>query len=378
MSGPLTGIRVIELAGIGPGPFCGMLLADLGAEVILVERALPAGPAAALVDNGLLRRGRRSIVADLKQPEARDAVLHLVRSADILFEGMRPGATERLGLGPEDCLDVNPRLVYGRMTGWGQDGPLAQRAGHDLNYISLTGALHAIGRETPTAPLNLVGDFGGGAMFLAVGMLSGLLEARRTGVGQVVDAAMFDGANVLMTMFWDQFGDGRWLDERNSNVLDGGAPFNDVYRCGDGRWLAVAPIEPQFRHRMLTLMDIPFEDADLGLDRERWPALRRLLTDAFARRPRDAWVALLGGEDTCVTPVLDLSEVPSHPHAVQRGAFLPTPHGVQPAPAPRFSRTPAGPPADPPARGADTDAVLQDAGLGSDEIARLRQTGAVA
>jgi alpha-methylacyl-CoA racemase len=375
--GPLAGVKVVEIAGIGPGPFCGMLLADLGADVVLVERPLPEGPAGEIADAGILRRGRRSLVADLKNPDAVAAVLRLVASADIVFEGMRPGVAERLGIGPDACLAANPRVVYGRMTGWGQDGPLAARAGHDLNYISITGVLHAIGREGPVAPLNLVGDFGGGAMFLAVGMLAALAHARATGEGQVVDAAMYEGANLLMTMFWEQFAQGRFVDERASNVLDGGAPFNDVYRCSDDRWLAVAAIEPQFRHALLTTLELPFDDEDLGLDRARWPTLRAALTATFATRPRDEWIALLGELDACVSPVLSLDEAPEHPHAVARAAFLPAPEGVQPAPAPRFSATPPGAPPPPPPRGAHTDEVLAAAGFDASEITVLRSTGAV-
>jgi alpha-methylacyl-CoA racemase len=378
LTGPLAGVRVIELAGIGPGPFCGMLLADLGADVIIVERPLPPGAAGEIADAGILRRGRRSLVADLKRPEAVAMLLRLARGADILFEGMRPGVAERLGIGPEPCLAANPALVYGRMTGWGQDGPLAARAGHDLNYISITGALHAIGRDRPTPPLNLVGDFGGGAMFLAFGMLAALTSARRTGVGQVVDAAMYEGASLLMTMFWEQFGQGRWEDGRERNVLDGGAPFNDTYACSDGGWIAVAAIEPQFRHALLTALEIPFEEADLGLDRSRWPGLRAALTAAFATQPRDEWVRRLGDLDACVTPVLGLGEAPAHPHAVHRRAFLPAEHGVQPAPAPRFAGTPTGDPAPPPERGGQADAILADAGFAADEVAALRATGAIA
>lgn len=380
MTGPLAGVRVIELAAIGPGPFCGMLLADLGAEVITIERALPADPEnAKLVDNGLMRRGRKSVVADLKQPAAQAMVLDLVRGADIIFEGMRPGVAERLGVGPEECLAANPAIVYGRMTGWGQDGPLATRAGHDLNYVSLTGVLNLIGKDQPTAPMNLVGDFGGGAMMLAVGMLAAMIPARATGRGQVVDAAMFDGTNLMMTMFWDWLNQDRWVDERRANILNGGAPFNNTYQCADGGWLAVAPIEPQFRKRMFELMELDFEPNELGLDEAIWPALDAKLRTAFATRDRDAWVELLGDVDTCVTPVLSMAEVPDHPHAVARGSFLPAPGGgVQPAPAPRFSTTPAADPAPPPPYGADTDSVLDGLGYTAEKIAELRAAGAVA
>jgi alpha-methylacyl-CoA racemase len=379
VTGPLAGIRVVELAGIGPGPFCAMLLGDLGAEVILIERALPPGPDAALVDNGLMRRNRRSVVADLKQPAARQMVLDLVREADAVIEGMRPGAAERLGVGPDECLQVNPQVVYGRMTGWGQEGPLASRAGHDLNYVSLTGVLNLIGHSRPAPPLNLVGDFGGGAMLLAVGLLAALMQSRASGRGQVIDAAMYDGTNLLMTMFWDAYNRGQWVDRRGSNILNGGSPFNTVYECRDGGWLAVAGIEPQFRERMLTLMGLPFEPEELGLDRAIWAPLEARLRDAFATRDRDEWVQLLSDLDTCVTPVLGMDEVPNHPHALARRSFLPVDAGgVQPAPAPRFSGTPAGVPTPPPEYGADTDAVLQELGYSQEKIAQMREGGAVA
>jgi alpha-methylacyl-CoA racemase len=354
-----------------------MVLGDLGADVVLVERQLPAGSSGEIADAGNLRRNRRSIVLDLKRPEAVEVLLRLVSDADILYEGMRPGVAERLGVGPEACLAANPALVYGRMTGWGQDGPMAQRAGHDINYISVAGALHAIGRDSPTPPLNLIGDFGGGAMLLLVGLLSALTEARGSGVGQVVDAAMYEGTNLLMTMFWEQFGQGHWLDERNANILDGGAPFSDVYRCSDGRWLAVGAIEPQFRAQLLSGLGLAFTEADLGLDRALWDRQRAQLAEAFAGAPRDHWVALFADVDACVTPVLGLGEATGHPQAVARGAFLAAEHGVQPAPAPRFSRSRTDVPTAPPERGAHTAEVLARAGLDDTEIARLRASGAV-
>jgi len=377
--GPLDGVRIIELAGIGAGPFCGMLLADLGAEVIAIERRLPSGPDAEIADNGLLRRGRRSVVIDLKQERGAELVRRLAAGATAMFEGMRPGVAERLGVGPEECMAVNPALVYGRITGWGQDGPLASAPGHDLNYLSLGGALHAIGRDRPVPPLNLVADYGGGGMLLAVGLLAGIVESRRSGRGQVVDAAMFEGANLLMTLLWDLFDKGRWTDRRSENILDGGAPFNDVYRCADGRWVAVAALEPRFRRRLLELLKIPFTEADLSLDRERWPRLRRELESAFALRTRDEWVDLLEGEEVCVTPVLSLGEAREHPHAVARGSFAPGPRddARQPAPAPRFSVTPSATPAPPPPLGADTDAVLSELGLDRAEIDELREAGTI-
>lgn len=380
MPGPLEGTRIVELAGIGPGPFCGMLLADLGAEVISIERKPPEGPAAQLTDNGLLRRGRRSVVVDLKDERGQDLVLRLLAGSEAFFEGMRPGAAERLGLGPERCHAVNPALVYGRVTGWGQEGPLSSLPGHDLNYISIAGALHAIGRDKPTPPMNLVADYGGGGMLMVLGILAGIMHARKTGEGQVVDAAMVDGAGLLMAFCWGLFDQGRWFDRRNDNTLDGGAPFNDVYLCADQRWIAVAAIEPQFRRRLLEVLEIPFEPEDLDIDPARWPRLREELTETFARRSRDEWVALLGGEEACVTPVLSLTEAREHPHHRARDSFLPIGGNgsLQPAPAPRFSGTKLPPPVDPPAIGADTDTVLAELGFGDDEVGALRAAGVVA
>ncbi|MDO9408038.1 CaiB/BaiF CoA-transferase family protein [Patulibacter sp.] len=395
--GPLAGVRVVELAGIGPGPFAGMLLADLGAEVVVVER--PADPATTVL-GATMRRGKRSIVVDLRKDGAAEVVLELVRDADIVFEGWRPGVAERLGVGPDDCLAVNPAVVYGRMTGWGQDGPLAATAGHDINYLALSGALHAIGTDRPTPPLNLVADYGGGSMFLLTGVLAGLVQARATGRGSVVDAAMYDGVNALMTMFWELHGAGQHRDGRDRNVLDGGAPFNTTYRCADGRWIAVGALEPHFRARLLERLGIPFDDADLGLDRAAWPGLRERLTARFAERDRDDWVAHLDGLDVCVTPVLSLAEAPHHPHAVARGAFRPAGDapGVRPAPAPRVtawgaagdaSASPSGVDpgeaddgrapgsAVPPPPGRDTDDLLAAAGLSAGRIARLRADGVV-
>lgn len=371
-------MRVVELAGIGPGPFCGMVLADLGAEVVLVERPPAPGTSGEPVLGASMRRGRRSIVVDLRRDGAADVVLELVRDADIVFEGYRPGVAERLGVGPDACLAVNPRLVYGRMTGWGQDGPLADQAGHDINFLALSGALHAIGTDRPTPPLNLVADYGGGAMLLLTGLLAGLTQARATGRGTVVDAAMYDGVNLLMTMFWDLLARGAWRDERDANVLDGGAPFNATYRCADDRWIAVGALEPHFRARLLDALGIAYADADLGLERAVWPGLREQLTAAFATRPRDEWVAQLEGLDACVTPVLSLAEAPGHPHATAREAFRAAPHGIEPVPAPRFDgRVPAGG-TPPPRLGADTDALLTAAGVDPARIAALRADGVVA
>ncbi|NKQ54513.1 CoA transferase [Amycolatopsis sp. K13G38] len=363
MTGPLTGLRVVELAGIGPGPHAAMVLADLGADVVRVDRPTkgfdPTG------DNGdHLLRNRRSVAADLKTGEGRELVLRLAAKADVLLEGMRPGVTERLGVGPEHCHAVNPGLVYGRMTGWGQDGPMAQRAGHDLNYISLTGALHAMGRtgEPPAPPLNLVGDFGGGSMFLVAGVLAALWERQRSGKGQVVDAAMVDGASVLMQMMWAFRGAGAWSDERASNLLDGGAPFYDTYTCADGRYLAVGCLEPQFYAAFLKGLGLDGEDLPAQLDRSGWPRMRARFTEVIVSKTRDEWAEIFAGTDACVTPVLAFEEAAAHPHMAARESIISVDGVSQAAPAPRFSRTPAAKPKPPHKPGADTAAVLEDWG----------------
>jgi alpha-methylacyl-CoA racemase len=341
VSGPLAGLKVVELGGIGPGPHGAMVLADLGADVVRVDR--PSGGLRlgdpALADPTL--RGRRRVAADLKSPEGVETVLRLVERADVLLEGYRPGVTERLGVGPAECHARNPRLVYARMTGWGQDGPLAQRAGHDINYISLTGALHAIGRrgERPVPPLNLVGDFGGGSMLLVVGVLAALWEAQRSGRGQVVDAAMVDGASLLSQMFWGFLAQGAWTDERDANVLDGHAPFYDTYTCADGRHVAVGPLEPQFYAAFLAGLDLDPADLPHQYDRVGWPVLRERFTAVFATRTRDEWAALFDGTDACVTPVLAFGEVAAHPHVAARSTIVEHGGVPQAAPAPRFSRT---------------------------------------
>jgi len=337
MPGPLAGFKVVEFAGIGPGPFCAMLLADLGAEVLCIAR--PGGQGAA---GPVLGRSRQTVEIDLRQPEGAQQALALVARADALIEGFRPGVMERLGLGPDVCLAANPRLVYGRMTGWGQHGPLAHAAGHDINYIAITGALQAIGRrgEAPVPPLNYVGDFGGGAMLLAVGLLSALLEAGRSGQGQVVDAAMTDGAALLSAMMYGFKAQGQWRNERGTNLLDGGAFFYDTYACADGRYLALGPIEPQFYAELrqrVGLADDP--DFDRQMDPRAWPALREKLAAVLLTRSRDEWCAVLEGTDACVAPVLDWDEAPRHPHNVARQTFVSVDGVVQPAPAPRFSRS---------------------------------------
>jgi alpha-methylacyl-CoA racemase len=371
--GPLSGCRVVELAGIGPGPFAGMILADLGAEVVRVDR--PAAREQARADQfDVLGRGKKSVVLDLKRPDAVAAVLDLVAGADVLIEGYRPGVTERLGLGPARCLARNPRLVYGRMTGWGQDGPLAAAAGHDIDYIAVAGSLDPIGRagERPVPPLNLVGDFGGGGMLLAVGVLAALLERERSGRGQVVDAAMVDGSALLATFIHGLRASGAWRDQRGSNLLDGGAPFYDTYRTADGKFVAVGALEAKFYAELLDRLGLDVSDLPPQLDPAGWPALRERLTAAFAARTQAEWTEVFGGSDACVTPVLSMADAPEHPHNVARSTFIEVGGVRQPAPAPRFSRTPAAVPDPPPVPGSDTEAVLTSLGYSPAEIADLR------
>jgi alpha-methylacyl-CoA racemase len=371
--GPLTGIRVLELGGIGPGPFAGMLLADLGAEVIRIDRAGQQG-------HPVLSRGRRSVVIDLKHQRGVRLVAELAARCDAAIEGFRPGVAERLGIGPEDLRAVNPALVYGRMTGWGQSGPLAAAPGHDINYIALSGALHAIGLAggDPVVPLNLVGDFGGGGMLLAYGVVCGILRAKMSGAGQVVDAAMTDGSALLMAMAYGYLGDGRWTDQRGVNHLDGGAPWYRTYRCADGRHIAVGCIEPQFYTdflRVLGLADDPgFQSQN---DRQRWPLMHQRLEELFATRDRDDWAALFEGTQACVTPVLSMQEAPGHPHNRARSTFTTVEGATQPMPAPRFAATPAGHPGPAPSSGADTRAVLQGLGFGPGTLDELLQAGVV-
>jgi alpha-methylacyl-CoA racemase len=355
MAGPLTGLRVIELAGIGPGPHAAMILGDLGADVVRVDR-----PGASGADPML--RNRRFVIADLKSAEGRELVLKLVAKADVLIEGYRPGVTERLGLGPEDCAKVNDRLIYGRMTGWGQTGPRSQQAGHDINYISLNGVLHAIGRagERPVPPLNLVGDFGGGSMFLLLGILSALWERQTSGKGQVVDAAMIDGSSVLVQMMWGMRAMGMWTDERGTNMLDTGAPYYDTYECADGRYVSVGAIESQFYAAMLAGLGLDAADLPEQNDRSRWPELRAKFTEVFASRDRDHWAKVFADSDACVTPVLAFGEVETEPHVTERNTFYRTGGGLQPLPAPRFSRTVPDQPRPPGQPGADTEAILND------------------
>ncbi len=368
MPGPLAGLRVIELAGIGPGPHAAMLLADLGADVVRVERPpdrqtmLQLAPGA----SDQLVRSRRSVVLDLKDPADRDTMLRLVERADVLVEGLRPGVTERLGVGPDDCRARNPRLVYARMTGWGQHGPLADRAGHDINSIALSGVLHAVGSAggKPVPPLNLVADFGGGSMFLVVGVLAALWERERSGAGHVVDAAMVDGVSVLAQILWSLRALGLWSDQRGSNLLDSGAPFYDTYACADGRYVAVGALEPQFYAILLDGLGLAGQDLPGQLDQSGWPVLRERFTEVFASRSRDEWVAVFEGTDACVAPVLSFAEVPAHPHIAARGTVIEVGGVPQAAPAPRFSRTAPDRPTPPPQPGADTAAVLADWAVG--------------
>ncbi|GJH15723.1 CoA transferase [Caballeronia novacaledonica] len=378
--GPLAGIRIVELGGVGPAPFCCMLLADLGADIVRIDRP-PGYDGGAPVEHrfNLLHRGRRSAALDLKKREATDAVLKLVRSADAFIEGFRPGVAEKLGLGPDVCLAANPALVYGRMTGWGQDGPLAQAPGHDINYISLTGVLHSVGRAQggPAIPLNLAGDFGGGSLYLALGVVSALLERQRSGKGQVIDAAMVDGSASLMTLFYGLRAGDYWRDERGVNRLDSGAPWYNVYETKDGRWLSLGSNEARFWRNTLALLDLREDDMPAQHDRAQWPAVHAIFAARFRTRTRDEWCALAQGREVCIAPVLSMAEAPDHPHLRARETFIENDGVIQPAPAPRFSRTPGAIQRPPPAPGENTDAVLADWGFTPEELNALRETGAI-
>ena len=376
--GPLAGLRILEFAGIGPGPMAAMLLADLGAEVLRIDRLTPTDtglPRAPKFD--LVLRNRRSAAIDIKHPQGQALALDLIAQADAIIEGFRPGAMERLGLGPEPCLARNPRLVYGRITGYGQHGPMAQAAGHDLNYISLTGTLHAIGRKDapPTPPLNLAGDYGG-SLYLAFGLLAALLEAGRSGQGQVVDAAMIDSAAGQMTAQFGLRAAGLHNGPRGTNILDSGAPFYDVYQCADDGWLAIAPIEARFRAPLLTALGFGPDFPDMN-DETQWPAARALLAARLRERPRDAWATELAAIEGCATPVLSPAEAPLHPHNQARATFITIDGITQPAPAPRFSRTPAALPTPPEPPGASTASALREWGIAPDRIAALRDAGVI-
>ena len=377
--GPLQGIKVVEIAGIGPGPFCAMMLADMGADVIRVDRAQGVSGLPGNNSKDLINRGRRSVGVDLKNPDGVETVLRLVENADALVEGFRPGVAERLGIGPEPCLERNPRLVYGRMTGWGQDGPMAQAAGHDINYISLAGALEPIGRagERPLPPLNLIGDFGGGGMLLAYGIVCGVLEAQRSGKGQVVDAAMVDGAAVLMTFVHGLKAMDFWNDERGTNLLDTGAWFYEVYETADGKFVSVGSLEPQFYAELLRLTGLESEDLPPQMDRTTWPAMKERLAEVFRTKTRDEWREIMEGTDVCFAPVLSMDEAPDHPHNRARNTFVEVDGVTQPGPAPRFSRTVPEIQAPPPIPGQHTDEALAAWGFPASDIAKLRETGAV-
>ena len=379
--GPLAGIRIIEMAGIGPAPFCATLFADMGAEVIRVDRrektdlGLPGREASF----DILHRGRKSLSVDVKTPAGRDVVLRLAKSADALIEGFRPGVMERLGLGPDVLSEVNPRLVFGRMTGFGQDGPMASIAGHDINYIGLSGALHAVGKTGtgPVPPLNLVGDFGGGGMFLAFGVVSALLEAKRSGKGQVVDVSMVEGSAYLMAAIYGFYAQGGWSDERGTNVLDGGVPYYDTYRTKDDKWVGIGAIEGRFYQELISRLGLTGEKLPKQHDRKGWPLLKERFTAVFATKTRAEWEKIFEGSDACFAPVLSMGEAASHPHNVARQSFVAPGGIVQPAPAPRFSRTPPELGSPPSELGADTDAALSAWGFSGEEIAQLRAKSVV-
>ena len=379
--GPLGGLRIVEIAGIGPGPFCAMMLADMGADVVRVDRAdrvRGADPDQPSAD--VMNRGRRSIGVDLKSPDGVEVVMRLVSLSDGLIEGFRPGVAERLGIGPDECLARNPALVYGRMTGWGQSGPYASAAGHDINYVALSGTLDAIGRvdSGPVPPLNLVGDFGGGGAYLAFGIVCAVLEARTSGRGQVVDAAMVDGAASLATFVYGLRAMGIWDDQRGANMLDTGAPYYDVYECADGKYVSVGSIEPQFYAELREKLQLDDPKWDAQNDKRQWPDLKAELAAIFKTRTRDEWCELIEGSDVCFAPVLSMSEAPDHAHNLARGTFTEVAGVVQPRPAPRFSRTDGEILRPPPHAGQHSDEVLAECGFDLDEVAELRSAGAVA
>ena len=373
--GPLKGVKVIEFAGIGPGPFCAMLLSDMGAEVVRIDRK--GGRGANKFD--ITSRGRRSLALDLKKPEGVEVALKLIAKSDALLEGFRPGVMEKLGLGPAEALQRNAKLVYGRMTGWGQTGPLSSAAGHDINYIALTGALHAIGRKgaTPVPPLNLVGDFGGGALYLAFGMACGLFEAKGSGKGQIIDCAMTDGAASLMSMFYGFKAMGMWTDAKGENMLDGGAHFYDTYETSDNKWVSIGSIEPQFYALLLEKAALTDPEFQSQMDRSKWPSLKEKIARVIRTKSRSQWDAIMEGTDVCYAPVLSLSEAPNHPHNKARGTFIEIDGVIQPAPAPRFSRTKVEVQGPAPTCGEHNEQVLNDWGFNAGEIAAFKTAGAI-
>ena len=375
--GPLKGLKIIEMAGIGPGPFCGMVLADLGAEIIRVDRASAIGTGSKKEPSN---RGKKSIAVDLKAKEGVEVVLKLVETADAIFEGFRPGVMERLGIGPEVCLARNDRIVFGRMTGWGQEGPLANAAGHDINYISLSGALAAIGRpgSPPVPPLNLIGDFGGGGMLLALGLVAALLESKESKQGQVVDAAMTDGSALLMTMIYSMQSSGMWKTTMGSNLLDGGSHFYDTYECKDGKFISIGSIEPQFYALLCQIAELDEKVFSKQMSRDLWPEQKEEIKKVFLKKTRHDWCELMEGTDVCFAPVLDMSEAPQHPHNKERKTFIDLEGVTQPAPAPRFSRTEPEVVSSPSIVGEHTNEVLSSIGLSEEDISTLKTSGAVA
>ena len=377
-TGALKGVRILELAGIGPGPFCGMMLADMGAEVVQIDR--PGGSMVASIGHGVLFRNRRNVAINLKSPQAAEVVLRMCEHADALFEGFRPGVAERLGVGPEACMARNERLVYGRMTGWGQTGPLAKAAGHDINYIALSGALHAIGRrdDKPTPPLNLVGDFGGGGMMLAFGIVCALFEAQKSGKGQVIDCSMVEGSAALMGFFYDMMAQGMQTDVRGVHMLDTGAHFYDTYETADGKYVSIGSIEPQFYMKLVQLAELDMATFAAQLDPTKWPELKEVLAEVFKQKTRDEWCEIMEGTDVCFAPVLGLAEAPHHPHNVARESFIEVDGVMQPAPTPRLDRTPASTPVPRRKPGQDTRGVLNDCGFADAEVDALVKDGAIA
>lgn len=374
--GPLKGVRIVEFAGLGPGPFAGMMLADMGAEILRIERRGGSLHFSGK-DKDILARGRKSITLNLKEPGATEAALRLIEQADAIIEGYRPGVMERLGLGPDVCMERNPALVYGRMTGWGQDGELAQAAGHDLNYIAISGALWATGYadRKPTPPLNLLGDFGGGGMFLAYGIVCAMMRAKATGQGDIVDASISDGTAALMAPIFGYQATGRWKNQRESNFLDGGAPYYGVYECSCGGWITIGAIEPQFWALFMKTLELPEDDFGDRNDQEQWPQMRIAIAEVFVKKTRDEWVDLMEGTDICFAPVLSMEEAPNHGHNQSRETFVTKNGVVQPRPAPRFKNAPPELPSAPPAKGADNETALLDWGFSQEELSKMLSDG---